>query len=68
MRLAKQMQLTLYMTVVEALIPESPENISALVKNFPRARKFRCFRSHRPNFLWIKAVQERLFTPTDLTG
>jgi hypothetical protein len=67
-RLAKQMQPTLYMTVVEALIPESLENISALVKNFPLAPKFRCFRSHRPNFLWIKAVQERLFTPTDLTG
>ena len=43
MRLAKQMQLTLYMTVVEALIPESLENISALVKNFPRGVQIQVF-------------------------
>jgi hypothetical protein len=43
MRLAKQMQPTLYMTVVKALITESLENISALVKNFPRARQIQLF-------------------------
>lgn len=56
------------MTVVEALIPENLENISALVKNLPRARKFKRFREIDPNFLRVKAVQERLFTHTDLTG
>jgi len=65
---ATQMQHTPYMTVVEGLISGNPENISALVKNLPRARKFKCFREIDPNFLRVKAVQERLFTHTDLTG
>jgi hypothetical protein len=56
------------MTVVEALIPENLENISALVKNLPRARQFKCFRRTGRNFLRVKAVQERLFADTDLTG
>jgi hypothetical protein len=56
------------MTVLETLIPGKLENISALVKNLPRARQFREFSSNCANFLWVKAVQERLFTHTDLTG
>jgi hypothetical protein len=28
----------------------------------------RLFSPSSANFLWVKAVQERLFTPTDLTG
>jgi hypothetical protein len=56
------------MTVVEALIPENPENISALVKKLPPGALIHVFWSKRPKFLPVKAVQERLFTHTDLTG
>jgi len=56
------------MRVVEALIPENPENISAVVKKLPVCAPIQLFSPNRPNLLRVKAVQERLFTPTDLTG
>jgi hypothetical protein len=56
------------MPVVEALIPENPENISALVKILPACAPIQLFSPNRVNFLCVKAVQERLFTHTDLTG
>jgi hypothetical protein len=56
------------MPVVEALIPENQENISALVKKLPPCEPIQLFWSKRPNFLRVKAVQERLFGHTDLTG
>jgi hypothetical protein len=56
------------MPVVEALMPENPENISALVKKLPVCAPIQLFLRNRPNFLRVKAVHERLFTHTDLTG
>jgi hypothetical protein len=42
--------------------------ISELVKNVPHPRQFCTFSSLTRNFLWVKAVQERLLMDTDLTG
>jgi hypothetical protein len=56
------------MTVVEAFIPQNPENISALVQKLPVCAPIQVFSLNRPNLLRVKAVQERLFTHTDLTG
>jgi hypothetical protein len=56
------------MPVVRAFLPENQENISALVKKLLASPPIHLFSPNQPNFLWVKAVQERLLTDTDLTG